>query len=385
MKNISILIKSIIGVLVFLALFGCDQKDFETQEETVNTEASTSEKTTDMTSYPRELNEEEITAFFNEMKGSWHSFNPPLNEYDINYLALVFYPKNIPLAFYDGTIEYEYNDLMIYGVWIDMPDYKIGKAIQTEENTWNLDLEYIEKEYFTPDICSSLSITKENSDTIIVIMQKEDAEESTYPVYGKEYTFSKISDGYEVSTSYYLQWVKENGYKSIYVPDTETIDAGRKNIIDCFNYYYQKEMWAQIEMDTDNFFVWNPVENYPEKAATIGVSFMQYKDRLDEIYHNNELIWKNGKPVGEKTSFIRGYPETLEVEDGPINIRADHDINSEKYGEALEGSSYLFFDVYEDDEYVWYKVYLAESAYILDKEFGWMASSKKEPWISILS
>ena len=35
--------------------------------------------------------------------------------------------------------------------------------------------------------------------TIIVIMQKEDTEESTYPVYGKEYTFSKISDGYDVS------------------------------------------------------------------------------------------------------------------------------------------------------------------------------------------
>ena len=220
MRNTSILVKFLIVVFVLLALFGCGLKESETQDDTIETDVSLvesmSENTTDAVSYPQELNQEDITAFFDEMKGSWHSFNPPMDEYDVNFLVLVFYPENIPLAFYDGTVGYEYNDLMIYGHWNDMPDYKISKAVQVEENTWIFDLDYIEKEYFTPDICSNISITKIDTDTIIVIMQKEDAEESTYPVYGKEYTFSKISDGYEVSESYYWQWVKENGYKSIY-------------------------------------------------------------------------------------------------------------------------------------------------------------------------
>lgn len=203
-----------------LVLFGCGPKESEVPEsvteEKIMSDGSTSENTVDTVPYPIELAEEDITAFFDEMKGSWHSFNPPVDEYDMNFLALVFYPKNNPLVFYDRTVGYEYNDLMIYGCWMDMPDYRIDKMVQINENTWNADLDYVEKEYFPPDICSSLSITKVDSDKIIVIMQKEDVEESTYPIYGKEYTFNKISDGYEVSESYYWQWVKENGYKSIY-------------------------------------------------------------------------------------------------------------------------------------------------------------------------
>lgn len=220
MKNVSMLVKPLIVVLVFLALFGCSPKESDMQEDTIETDVAidenTSENTVDAVSYPLELNQEDITAFFDEMKGSWHSFNPPVDEYDVNYFVLVFYPENIPLVFFDETIGYEYNDLMIYGHWMDMPDYRIGKAVQIEENSWSFDLEYVEKDYFTPDICSNISITKVDSDTISVIMQKEDAEESTYPIYGKEYIFNKISDGYEVSESYYWQWVKENGYKSIY-------------------------------------------------------------------------------------------------------------------------------------------------------------------------
>jgi len=221
MKKFSLLTKALIYVLMLLVLFGCVPKESKSQENVTETEIeaeeNTSETASDVVSYPHELSQGEITAFFEEMKGSWHSFNPPADEYDMNYLALVFYPENIPLVFFeDRTIGYEYNDLMIYGHWMDMPDYRIGKAIQIEENTWNFDLDYVEKEYFTPDICSNLSITKVDPDTINVIMQKDDAEESTYPVYGKEYIFNKISDGYEVSESYYWQWVKENGYKSMY-------------------------------------------------------------------------------------------------------------------------------------------------------------------------
>lgn len=221
MKKISLLTKTLFFALIILVLFGCVSKEPETQENLKETEAELEENTNDtmidVVSYPLELNEEEITAFFEDMKGSWHSFNPPADEYDVNYLILVFYPKNIPLAVSeDRTIGYEYNDLMVYGHWMDMPDYRIGKVVQTGENTWNLDLDYIEKEYPTPDICSSLSITKVDSDTINAVMQKEDAEESAYPVYGKEYIFNKLSDGYDVSGSYYWQWVKENGYKSIY-------------------------------------------------------------------------------------------------------------------------------------------------------------------------
>ena len=217
MKRTIILLLIIVATL---SLSGCSQKELEKQEGTVETETakaeSASEQTVSEITYPKELDEEEITEFFDEMKGSWHSFNPPVDEYDMNFLALVFYPKNNPLVFYDRIVGYEYNDLMIYGCWMDMPDYRIDKMVQINENTWNADLDYVEKEYFPPDICSSLSITKVDSDKIIVIMQKEDVEESTYPIYGKEYTFNKISDGYEVSESYYWQWVKENGYKSIY-------------------------------------------------------------------------------------------------------------------------------------------------------------------------
>lgn len=158
-----------------------------------------------------------------------------------------------------------------------------------------------------------------------------------------------------------------------------TEEQCKQIVIDCFNYYYQKaDMEASINFNEKSFYIWCPAFNEAGGYATGDVGFVQYKDNPYTIYHNNTMIWNDDQPLYEPQYFKREeFPGMLLVTNGPIRIREDHNTNSKVLGKAYNDEYYLYFETYEENEYMWYKIYLSET-----DMYAWIASDKNDPWVS---
>lgn len=158
-----------------------------------------------------------------------------------------------------------------------------------------------------------------------------------------------------------------------------TEEQCKRIVIDCFDYYYQKtDMEASVNFNEKSFYVWCPTFNGDGGYETGDVGFVQYKNNPSAIYYNNTMIWNNDQPLYEPQYFKReDYPSMLMVTNGPIRIREDHNTNSKELGKVNNGEYYLYFEMYEDNKYRWYKIYLSETDI-----YAWIASDKNNPWVS---
>jgi len=160
-----------------------------------------------------------------------------------------------------------------------------------------------------------------------------------------------------------------------------TLEDCKKIVIECMEYHCQYNVDADLMIEKKSFYVWSrhllaSLEETDGKYLQ-GAHYIQYKSNPEEVYFGNTLVWKDGKPVGERTAHMYGMPRWLTVIKGPINIRKDHDVNSEAIGKAQNNDRYLCFDEYTDSQYIWHKIYLEDS-----DVFAWVASDKNEPWVA---
>ena len=155
-------------------------------------------------------------------------------------------------------------------------------------------------------------------------------------------------------------------------------EDAKKVIDECVNHYYEREVEGLVVFEEKSFIIYSVIDKAGETYYT-PIQFIQYKDDINKVYHNHDLIWENSKPVGNKTEFGGGYPYMLQIMDGPIRIRKEHNTDSETIGEVNTGEYYHYFDKYEDDNYIWYWIYISET-----DSYGWIAGSKTEYWIGLL-
>ena len=159
-----------------------------------------------------------------------------------------------------------------------------------------------------------------------------------------------------------------------------TLEDCKKIVIECMEYHCQYNVDADLMIEKKSFYVWNrhilaSLEETDGKYLE-GALYIQYKSNPEEVYFCDTLVWKDGNPVGERKLHVYGMPRWLTVMKGPINIRKDHDTNSNPIGKVQNGEIYLCFDEYTDGQYVWHKIYLED-----DDAFAWIASDKNDPWV----
>lgn len=157
------------------------------------------------------------------------------------------------------------------------------------------------------------------------------------------------------------------------------LDECQRIADECFKYYYRRDVRGFIDSDERGFIIWC-VEVLDDGKYIDSVHFIQYKSNIHEVFHDIDLIWSDGKPVGNKTAFGGGIPYSLIILSGPIRIRKEHNTNSEMLGSVKTNEEYWYFDEYEDDDYIWYKIYVPKT-----NSYAWIASSKAEPWIGKLA
>lgn len=69
----------------------------------------------------------------------------------------------------------------------------------------------------------------------------------------------------------------------------------------------------------------------------------------------------------------------IEIKEEYINLRPEIDLNSEIIKKVYKGQKYQVVEYYEGNVYNWYKIIYD------DNKTGWIASSKDNSWVTIIS
>ncbi len=175
------------------------------------------EPTTDLPDqYPRFLSQEEIIDFENEFIGSWHSFNPPKDEYSSGLLMLVI-TTDVNNSGKTILPSYPESNVLIGGASGYYPSYTISEIIQRDQNTWDIKLNHVPDPYYgATNLSNGVTLRKNSNENITIVFSRGEVD-STKIEYGKGYSFDRITDGLDLTETRYWAWVKENGYKSNYV------------------------------------------------------------------------------------------------------------------------------------------------------------------------
>ncbi len=183
--------------------------------------------------YPKEYNYDEILEFEKTFIGTWNAFKPPIDKYDINYLGMEICPDDTPLPMYGRDDIFVENGL--FNVSLDgsrfgyvCPSYWIDGVNQTSEHTYDVKLSFI-GDAFNLDIIQGFTINVIDVDSIDVHFIFNEKE---YISIESDYHFNRISKGWEASGEGYMDWLKENGYESVYLDsehNTEYEDVSSDN------------------------------------------------------------------------------------------------------------------------------------------------------------
>lgn len=367
-------IQRIIFILTLVFLVSCSnqastilESDDSSKEESI-TDAQVEEPV----NYP--------IALSNEEKNSW------IKKYSGEYVC----EENLDIEKGEGlgitvsiTPNDDNNEHNIYQITCCVNDgvvYDVDHITQEDEITYSIHLNRV-------DINDGLmqNITIFPTDTYLVQIDPENNDVLKLQFVGVYKDTISNFDG-EIERGewlkYFSRFYKNEGewYTFIRKRYYVNLDECKQIIDECFTHYYQRSTEGILSEDKPSFLLWQPVFNDGSGEYVTNVHFIQYKSDINKVYHSHDVIWDDGQAIGNKTQFSRGYPEMLEIMQGPIRIRTDHNTDSEIVGSAEVGSTYLYFDEYEDADYVWYKIYLEKS-----DSYAWIAGSKKELWIGKLA
>ena len=279
------------------------------------------------------------------------------------------------------TPKVEENDHNIYQITCCINDgviYDIDYISQENESTFALHLNRI-----TIDNGLMQNVTIFPTNTYLVQVNQSDNDDLKLQFAGV-YKDSLDSFNGDVENAEWLKNFpqfykgKEEWYDFRRVDYYVDLDECQRIVDDCFTYYYQQDAKGYLDSNENAFLIW--FVELTDGNYSGPVHFIQYKSDINKVYHDGDLIWDDGKPVGNKKDFRGGAPDLLEIMKGPIRMREDHNTDSEILGSVNSGEQYWYFDEYEDNIYVWYRIYVPKT-----NSYAWIASSKTELWIGKLA